>query len=234
LPRSDFPLPLHRNGQWYKSVWNRRLKKTEQFYFGPWAEDPTGERALNDPEIGWLARREGISAGIDSVRVDRLASDLSLGELMARFLAFKRARVRAGELSLTTLDGYLKGVRRFVAFQKAGTPAGALRPEHFSAYIAHLVESRELGRFARKRAVTYVNTFVRYGARNGWITMPNVGVDWVAPATDPDSMRLARARAGAKDFSTRSAAGGEIDKLLGRAQAPVSREWRCFFGFRNP
>ena len=219
LPSPDFPLRLHRNGQWYKSVWNPREKKSEQFYFGAWQDDPKGERALKDPELGWLARRDAIKAGIDNVRVQPAAdADLTLGNLMARFLAFKRGRVTSGELSLATLDGYLKAVQAFVTFQKASTPASGLRPEHFTAYARHLVEGRNLGRHARKRVITYINTFLRYGAKNGWISMPNAGTDWVAPATDRDSMRVAKARAGVKDNAERILTGEEIDALLDRSQ----------------
>lgn len=218
LPRSDFPLRPHKNGQWYRSVWNSGAKKSEQYYFGTWADDPKGERALKDPEVGWLARKDAILAGIDNARVEMAPASLTLGELMARFLTFKRDKVKAGELSLTTLEGYLREIQRFVSFQKAGAPASGLRPEHFSAFMKHMVEVRKLGRFARKRVVTYINTFLRYGAKNGWITMPNAGVDWVAPATDPDSMRVARARAGVRDNSDRIVTGEEIGKLLSCGQ----------------
>jgi integrase len=43
------------------------------------------------------------------------------------------------------------------------------------------------------------------------------GVDWVAPSTDPPSIRQAKARAGVKDNSDRVFTGKEIDKLLNRA-----------------
>ena len=52
LPYDGFPLRRHRNGHWYKSVWNPRTKKSEQFYFGPSNEDCTGTRAMTDPEHG--------------------------------------------------------------------------------------------------------------------------------------------------------------------------------------
>jgi integrase len=218
-PYPDFPLRRHRNGQWYKSVWNTRSKKSEQFYFGTWHDDPEGQRALGDPVIGWLARRDAIRAGIDNVRVEALATnDFTLGQLMLRFLEFKRSKVSSGDLSLVTLDGYLKEVQRFVAFQKAATPAGALRPEHFSAFARHLIADRKLGRHARKRVLTYINTFLRYGSGNGWIQMPNTGSDWFVPATDRDSMRLAKARAGQIDFSDRIVTGKEIRALLARSQ----------------
>lgn len=218
LPYPEFPLRPHRNGSWYRSVWNPRTKKSEQFYFGSWKDDPKGERALKDPETGWFARKDAIKAGIDNIRVTPVASVVTLGELMARFLEHKRSKTKAGDLSNMTLAGYLREVRWFVEFMKPGTPLAGLKPEHFSAYAKHLIEGRKLGRFARKRVITYISTFVRYGVRNGWYMMPATGTDWIAPATDPDSMRVARARAGVKDFSDRIVTGAEIDKLLERAQ----------------
>src|SRR5689334_5269795 len=88
LPYSQFPLRPHKNGQWYKSVWHRQTHKSKQYYFGPWRDDSTGERALHDPALGWLARKDGIYAGVDNVRVDvvQAPADLTLGDLMTRFL----------------------------------------------------------------------------------------------------------------------------------------------------
>ena len=60
LPYPDYPLRPHRNGQWYKSVWNPRSKRSEPFFFGAWHDDPKGQRALADPRLGWLARRDAI------------------------------------------------------------------------------------------------------------------------------------------------------------------------------
>jgi hypothetical protein len=129
LLRTDFPLRPHRNGSWYRSVWNRRTKKSEQFYFGSWRDDPKGERALTDPEIGWLARKDAIKAGVDNIRVAPVASVVTLGELMARFLAHKLGASQSGDLSKVTLGGYLREVRWFVEFLKASTPVAGLRPE---------------------------------------------------------------------------------------------------------
>jgi integrase len=213
-PFERFPLRPHRNGQWYKSVWNSRTKRTEQFYFGRWADDPTGERAISDPVTGWLARRNAIKAGIENVRVERTGNDPSLGELMKRFLTFKRNKTQAGELSLTTLGDYLREIERFVIFIKPGCGAGALQPEHFSAYMNYLIVHRKLGRRARKRVRAYVTAFLRYGAKNGWYSMPNMGTDWEVSATDPDSIRQAKARAGQKDFSGVILNGRDIDRLI--------------------
>lgn len=216
-PAVDFPLRPHKNGQWYKSVWNPRTKKSEQFYFGSWVDDRKGERALKDPQTGWLARKDAIKAGIDNIRVEILGTNVTLGELMGRFLSHKRAKADAGELSLTTLGDYLREVTAFVGFMKPGTPAGKLKPEHFSAYMTHLTEVRQLGRMSRKRIRAYISAFLRFGAKNGWFFMPNTGTDWVAPATDPDAMRQARLRSGLPDHSARIVNGEEVDRLLARA-----------------
>lgn len=216
LPYPRFPLRPHQNGQWYKSVWNRLAQKSQQYYFGAWRDDPMGERALKDPILGWLSRKDAIHAGVDNVRVDAVVSadTLTLGELMSRFLAHKRSQVQAGDLSLRTLGDYLVEISRFVAFQKASLPVNALRPEHFSGFMCDMIETRKLGRHARKRVRAYVNAFLRFGVTNGWFIMPPTGMDWKAPPTDPDSIRQAKARAGLKDYSDRIFTGAEIDLLL--------------------
>jgi hypothetical protein len=162
--------------------------------FGTWAEELYGVRALNDPQTGWLARREAIRASVDGPHVHLAAGELTLGELMSRFLTHKREKATAGERSKTMLGDYLVEVAALVRFFKAWTPAGGRRPEHFAAYVRHLVQDRQLGRPARKRVRAYVTAVLRFGAKNGWMTMPNTGTDWAAPATDPESTRQAKAR----------------------------------------
>ena len=172
---------------------------------------------MKDPQIGWLARRDTIKAGIDNIRVESVNGALMLRDLMARFLTHKRNKASSGELSRTTLGDYMREVQALVAFQKPLTPAGGLRPEHFSAYMRHLVEERKLGRLARKRVRAYVTAFLRFGVQNGWMVMPATDTDWVAPATDPDSMRQVRASLGLADHSNRILTGKEIRRLLHRA-----------------
>jgi integrase len=108
-------------------------------------------------------------------------------------------------------------LEKFVVFLKPGTPVGSLRPEHFSAFMKYLIEQRKLGRHARRRVRACINAMLRYGAKNAWYTMPSTGTDWVAPATDPDSVRQARLRAGLRDYSDRIITGEELDRLLKRA-----------------
>jgi len=217
LPYPEFPLRPHQNGQWYKSVWNPRARKSEQYYFGSWKDDPKGERALSDPILGWLARRDAIKSGGDNVRIQPVVSVITLGEVMGRFLAHKLSKARSGELSPATVGDYFREIEAFVDYMKPSTPPSGLRPEHFAAYMRHLADGRKLGRHSRKRVRAYVTAFLNYGAKNGWYSMPGTGADWIAPATDPDSIRQAKARAGIEDFSDRVLTGEEIDKLLERS-----------------
>lgn len=217
LPFAEFPLRPHRNGQWYKSVWNPRAKRSEQFYFGTWQDDLKGERALHDPVIGWLVRRSGIKAGTDNVRVTVPSNCVTLGELMASFLTSKRSQVTAKDLSPRTLGDYIQEIEKFVTFMKPATPVSGLGPAHFSAYMRHLVEERKLGRYARRRVRTYINTLLRHGVKNGWFASPSVGTEWVSPACDPESVRQAKLRAGVKDYSDRIISGRELNKLLRRS-----------------
>ena len=68
IPYPEFPLRPHPNGQWCKSVWNPRTRRSELKYFGTWRDDLAGERALNDPANGWLARRSLIKSWVDQLR----------------------------------------------------------------------------------------------------------------------------------------------------------------------
>jgi len=67
---------------------------------------------------------------------------------MARFFACKQSQSKSGDLSKPTLRGYLREVQWFVELLNPGTPVAGLKPEHFTAYMKHLVEQRRLGRFA--------------------------------------------------------------------------------------
>jgi hypothetical protein len=86
---------------------------------------------------------------------------------MASFLTSKRNQVSAKDLSPRTLGDYIREIQKFVTFMKPATPVSGLGPAHFSAYMKHLVEARNLARYARRRVRTYINTFLRHGVKNG-------------------------------------------------------------------
>lgn len=207
-PRADFPLFPDANGQWAKKV------NKKKYYFGSWHEDPTGDTAI----ANWKNREVGIRAGLDSIRGKGQAGSLTLTQLRDEFIASKRAAVASGELSLSTLKGYLYELGLFVKLFPAEGQAGGLQPAHFSLYAKHLVMERKLGRHARRRVIAYVKAMFAWGSANGRHPAVNFGTDLVAPDTSPDAMRQAKARAGVADYSKRIVSGDEVTRLLGRAQ----------------
>src|SRR5580704_16039416 len=52
-PSPDFPLFPHATGRWAKKV------RGQLHYFGKWADDPKGERALNT----WIEQKDDLLAG---------------------------------------------------------------------------------------------------------------------------------------------------------------------------
>ncbi len=206
-PYPHFPLTPHRNGQWIKKV------KGDFYYFGSWKDDRKGQRAVKD----WLARRDGILAGLDKLRVAVVASDMAAGRLMGLYLENRRAAMVAKELSPTTYAGYLSELQSFVNAIGTDAKVAALRPEHFAKYAQTLTTARKLGRHARKRVIAYVKAMLNWGAGNGYYPYPTYGNDFVAPDTRPDAIRQAKAREGKKDFSRRIVNGEEIERLLERA-----------------
>jgi hypothetical protein len=92
---------------------------------------------MKDPASGWLVRKDGIRAGVDNVRVEPIAGVLTLGELMSKFLAHKQGMTKAGELSKTTLAGYLREVRWLVEFMKPSTPVIFLGADQSHRRVSH-------------------------------------------------------------------------------------------------
>jgi integrase len=205
-PRKDFPLFPHNSGQWAKVV------KTRTYYFGSWKADPKGEVALKD----WLARKDSIIAGVDSLKVERTTATLQLAGLADQFLEAKRLAVQAGDLSPYTLRDYNAEIARFVNTVGPNAEVAKLQPTHFLAYADKLVEWK-LDRHARKRVIAYIKAMFNWGAGGNLIPPPVFGTRFTAPSTTPEAISKSKARAGKKDHSKRIIAGGEIDKLLERS-----------------
>jgi integrase len=205
-PYPGFPLFANQNGQWCRKV------QKKPYYFGTWADDLKGERALQD----WNVRQAGIMAGSDNLRVAPLKDGMALGELMGRFLKAMRAAMLADDLAKPTYGDYLRELPVFVEAVGEDAVVAALTPDHFSVYADKLIK-RKLGRHARKRVISYIKAMLNWGATNGQFPTPTFGTAFVVPDTSPDAMRQAKARAGLPDFSERIVTGPEIDKLVDAA-----------------
>jgi predicted ATPase with chaperone activity len=91
------------------------------------------------------------------------ASKITVRELLARFLADSRTRMKAGDLAPRTYAGHAKELPAF-ASRVMDARVSALRPEHFSRYNEILVNERKLGRHARKRTIAYIKSMLNWGA----------------------------------------------------------------------
>ena len=215
-PHRDFPLFPHANGQWAKKFYIRGKHCLK--YFGRWLDDPKGERAIRD----YLARKDAILAGLDDLRLETAPDDITLGEVMGRFLESRRTAMVAGELSLRTYGDYVCETQAFTDTIGTGAVVAAMKPAHFAAYAKHLIEKRKLGRHARKRVIAYIKAMFNWGAGNGLYPHPTYGNDFVAPDTRPDAIRQAKAREGKKDHSKRVVTGDEVKKLLAAASRQMA------------
>lgn len=202
-PSRSFPIFPHPGGQWAKKV------KGRFYYFGSWKKDPKGEAALED----WLARKDGILAGLDRLRVANAPEAMTLGQLLKLFIENRRNSMLADELSMRTYGDYVREIQAFVTAVGSEGQVSALTPAHFQEYSNRLIH-RKLGRHSRRRVTAYVKAMLNWGAKNGFFPTPTYGTGFVAPDTSPDAMRQARARAGEADHSRRIVTGDELTKLI--------------------
>lgn len=201
-PRADFPLFPNNNGKWCRKVWDRTAKKNVAYYFGSWADDPKGERALKD----WLERKDGIHAGLDRLRVPTLAASMTLGELAKKYLTVRNNDLLAGHLSDEQFKDYTRDLLAFTGLVGVSAQVEALTPEHFAKYADHLRNkssvsdptARGLGPHAFKRTVANIKAMFNYAAGEGWIKSPAFGNAFKAPDTTPEGLALVKMRRGEK------------------------------------
>lgn len=140
-PSKDFPLFLHRNGQWAKKVRGRLL------YFGT---DSTEARDR------WLAEREYWLAGRRPPPV--LDPDaLTLERLVNLFCESKESKVKTGHISKRSYDDYHTECKRLVSILGRGTSVEHLTPDDFRILrekLAKGISAKTLtGRMTRAKSV---------------------------------------------------------------------------------
>ena len=203
-PWPSFPLHVHPNGQWYKQVKGRR------YYFGKWADDRSGDRAIRN----WLNRKDGIFGGLDSLRVAP-PETLTIAALIARYLSARSEDLKAGRIAHATYKDYMLELGRFKRGREDGDPT-ALLPGHWAAYLkTELRERRKLGTAATNKAIRYLRGCFNYADREGWIPKPKFGNAFRAFTSDES--RVALIRAGQTPKSDIVLAAAEIDRLLAEA-----------------
>lgn len=190
-PYLNFPLFPAKNGQWRKDV---RVNggKPRPFYFGPWADDPKGERAIKE----WLEREPAIRAGLDHTDVRKAGPAFTVVELLRRFLAFKQEELLANRLSDETFRDYVRECNYLGTWAGPTAQVAGFTGDHFAAYRLHMETSRKLGVDRLATNIKMIRAAFNYGHRMGWTPAPHYGASFHPPATDPESKAAAKLRAG--------------------------------------
>jgi len=205
-PRPDFPLTPIGNGQW------RKVVNGQAYYFGSWRDDPRGEAALKD----WLARKDAIYAGLDHISRQLVPdpAELTVIELVRKYLKIRSADVEAGNLSPATFRDYTINLNDFCKHIGPTAKASGLKPQHFAAYRVRLDEKGTLGPHAIKRVIACIKAAFNYAMDEEWIKPVRFGRGFIAPDTSSEAIGQWCLRKGREDRTERILTRREIRKLL--------------------
>jgi integrase len=211
-PNPSFPLSPGANGHWWKEI------KGKRYYFGRWENDRDGSRALADYE----ARLPFIREGTDHLRQEvPLREVRTVGGVVRAYLETAKRRVETKEMSFAWYGDLLKELPLMVEYFGVGTKVSALRPHMFASFVDEvMVKERNLGPYARARAISIIRTAFNWAADNDVCDKPKFGTGFRKPAIDPASVRQHRRRSGVRDYSQRILTGEEVDTLMSWFDCP--------------
>jgi integrase len=186
-PRKDFPLFLHRTGQWCKKIKGRFC------YFGVDAL-AAEQRYLNG--------KDDLAAG----RKPRDAEGLTVRDMVNKFLTYKKGRVGTGELSPRTFNDYDRISGVMVRFFGPGRHVGELRPEDFERFRVDLAKVR--GVVSLANAITRARVVFKWAFDNDEIEKP---VKFGSSFKKPNKKTMRRAK---RDGGSRVYDADQLRKLL--------------------
>ncbi|MCE9531295.1 MAG: site-specific integrase [Planctomycetes bacterium] len=194
-PRPDFPLFAHQSGQWAKKIRGRT------HYFGTDAD-----AALDK----YLETKDELQAG----RTPRIKADeITLRQLVNRYLTAKKLQVDAGELKQLSFADYERVCASMIAYFGASRSVIDLRPEDFAAYRAKL--SKTLGAGSIGGPVVRARMVFKWGYENGILDKQvRFGTGFSRPSAK--AVRRARRESGSKMIEA-----DEIRKVLSVARQPL-------------
>lgn len=203
-PRPDFPLTPHvRARQWCKKVKGRII------YFGR-LDDP--EAALNK----WLDERDDLLAG----RTPRRAKpdELTVKELVNRFLTTKLQLVESGEMANRTWKDYERVAAKLVDVFGRTRAVADLRPEDFErlrSAVAKGERGEGVGPVAIGNFLRRIKTIFRYALDNELIDRPvKIGQGFKPPSRQ--AMRKLRNEQPLRMFKA-----DELRKIINAAPQPL-------------
>jgi integrase len=156
-PRADFPLFPHASGRWAKKVRQRFC------YFGKVADDPKGEKALEQ----WLDQKDDLLAG----RTPRVKGDgLTIKALGDLYLTHKSLRRDSHEITARTYRDCKTAMDRIVATFGRGRLVDDLTAGDFETLRAELAKT--LGPLALGIEIQRIRSVFKFAHDNGLIDRP--------------------------------------------------------------
>ncbi len=149
----DFPLFLHRTGQWAKKV------RQKIHYFGT-----DKQKALER----WLAEKDYLLAGRKPPKAG--SNSLSVGRLVNLFLDYKNELVKTGELSQVTFDDYRSHGKMLIDHFGKEAAVDYLTPACFIEFRSKLAENINL--VSLKSRIVKIRSFFNFAAKNDLLESP--------------------------------------------------------------
>jgi integrase len=196
-PYPEFPLYAHASGQWGKKIRGRF------FYFGRW-ENPDGALAK------YLEQKDDLHAG----REPRPNPDaFTVKDAVNVFLNAKQDRVRSGELSERTWNGYKYCCALLLKSLGKSRLVNQLRPHEFTS-LRNSIAKRG-GAYLLVNVIQTVRSVFKFAYESDLLDQPvRFGPSFKRPSKK--TLRLHRAKQGVKLFSPE-----EIHAMLGEANQPL-------------
>lgn len=182
---ADFPLFPHPRGYWAKKV------KGRTFYFGKVADDPKGEKALNQ----WLAEKDARLAG----REPRVAGPqvTAIRDVCNAFLSHKKALLEAAELAERSYREYYATCERLVKVFGRTRPVDDLVADDFRRLRTRI--AKQWGPIRLSNEIQRVRSVFKYAFDAGLLDKPiRFGPDFKKPSAKV--LRQNRAKAGPRMF----------------------------------
>jgi integrase len=186
-PHPDFPLFPHRSDRWCKKL------KGKFHYFGKVSTDTDGVEALKR----WLEVKDDLLAGREPRRLT--GDELTLKDLVNRYLTTKQRALDAGEIAPRTFGEYYATCQRVLEQFGKEKPAEHLLPDDFGKLRAVLAKTR--GPTALGNEITRVKMIFKFADDEGLLTKAvRFGQSFSKPAKKVyDKVAAER---GAKDFQS--------------------------------